>query len=199
MPVFISHSHEDAAFYSALCLAIDGASVPRYDTKTLAPGLSLGEQLRKVIDKCEVCVFMATDRSIKSPWCLAELGAFWGAGKRTIVYLADPNLNEDEIPPQFQGNLRTTSAIQLVEAVRDALKDGKTKALPVDLLPIEYLRPLGDDAGHEKDHIRLACAHTLWSFRPDRAKGVLEDQLGDWSDAVRRHARFLLDLYKNDI
>jgi len=196
MPVFISHSNEDEASYSALCLALDGAHVPRYDVAGIVPGLSLADQLRTVIEKCEVCIFLATQRSIQSRWCLAELGAFWGAGKRTIVYLADPNLRESEIPPQFQGNLRTTSARQLVDAIGDALQVAQKATLQAYLLPSEYLKPLAADAGHHLDHIRLACAHTLWSFRPDRAKGVLEDQLGDWSKAVSRHARFLLSTYR---
>ena len=195
MPVFISHSHEDEASYSALCLALDGAAIPRYDVAELVPGLPLADQLRTVIDKCDVCIFLATRRSIQSRWCLAELGAFWGAGKRTIVYLCDPDLKETEIPPQFQGNLRTTSARQLVDSVGDALKVSSCTNLPNYLLPAEYLKPLAADAGHPLDHIRLACAHTLWSFRPDRAKGVLEDQLGDWCEAVSRHARFLLEKY----
>lgn len=195
MPVFISHSHEDEASYSALCLALDGAQIPRYDVAAFVPGLSLSDQLRAVINKCEVCVFLATRRSIQSRWCLAELGAFWGAGKRTVVYLCDPDLTEAEIPPQFQGNLRTTSARQLVDAVNDALRVGSCAALPIYLLPAEYLKPLAADAGHHLDHIRLACAHTLWAFRPDRAKGVLEDQLGDWCEPVSQHARFLLGRY----
>ncbi len=196
MPAFISHSHEDKASYSTLCLALEGAQIPRFDVDTLAPGLSLADQLRAVIDQCEVCIFLATRRSIKSRWCLAELGAFWGAGKRAIVYVADPDLTEADIPPQFQGNLRTTSARQLVAAVGDALKVDSCTALPSELLPLEHLRPLAEDAGHHLDHIRLACAHTLWAFRPDRAKPVLEDQLGDWCEAVGRHARFLLNRYE---
>ncbi len=196
MPAFISHSHKDEASYSALCLALDGAKVPRFDVAELAPGLSLADQLRAVIEKCEVCIFLATRRSIQSRWCLAELGAFWGAGKRAIVYVADPDLTETDIPPQFQGNLRTASAQQLVAAVGDALRVAPRAALPDDLLPIEHLKPLAADAGHQLDHIRLACAHTLWSFRPDRAKSVLEDQLGDWCEAVGRHARYLLDRYE---
>ena len=196
MPVFISHSHEDEALYSALCLALDGAHIPRYDIAKFVVGISLADQLRTVIRECEVCVFVATRRSIKSPWCHAELGAFWGAGKRTIVYLCDPDLTEAEIPPQFQGNLRTTSAQRLVETAGDALKAFSCSSypLPSSLLPIEHLKPLEADASHEKDHIRLACAHTLWAFRPDRAISVLENQCGDWCIAVGQHARFLLNI-----
>lgn len=196
MPVFISHSHEDVGSYSTLYLALEGAGVSCFDVDTLIAGLTLAEQLREIIKKCEVCVFLATRRSIQSRWCLAELGAFWGAGKRTIIYVADPDLLETDIPPQFQGNLRTTNARQLVLAVSKALKIASPLPMPTDLLPIEHLKPLAADAAHQYDHIRLACAHTLWAFRPDRAKPILQDQLGDWNDAVKRHASYLLDHYE---
>lgn len=195
MPAFISHCFEDKALYSTLCIALDGGQIQRFDVETLTPGLSLADQLRKIIEKCEVCIFLATHRSIKSQWCLAELGAFWGSGKRTIIYVADPDLTESDIPPQFQGLLRTTSAHQLLDAVRDALKITPRGILPKDLLPVQYVRSLEDDAGHQLDHIRFACAHTLWSFRPDRSKHVLENHLGDWSEEVRQHAKYLLSTY----
>ncbi len=195
MPAFLSHSHEDAASYSTLCLALDGSNIARWDVNLLAPGLSLPDQLRAAVDQCEVCVFLATERSLKSKWCLAELGAFWGAGKRVIVFVGDPGVTDEEMPPQFQGNLRTTDARQLLDAVRKAINDTPQSAQPHDLLPDEHLKPLAADASHASDHIRLACAHTLWSMRPDRAKPILEDQLGDWCEAVRRHAKFLLDQY----
>ena len=186
MPVFVSHSQEDEGLYSAVCYALDLAHIERLDVGRLVPGISLADQLRTVIQRCEVCIFLATRRSIKSRWCLAELGAFWGAGKGTILYHSDPELTEAEIPPQFQGNLRTTNAQQLVSAVNDALKASTWGPLPVDLLPVEHLQALANDASSHYDHIRLACAHTLWAFRPDRAKPVLENQLGDWCAAVAR-------------
>jgi hypothetical protein len=195
MPAFISHCHEDKALYSTLCVALDGGQIPRFDVESLTPGLSLSHQLREIIKKCEVCIFLATRRSIKSQWCLAELGAFWGTGKRTIIYLADADLTESDIPVQFQGNLYTTNAQQLIGAVSDALKTNTRGPLPEDLLPVEYLQALEKDAGQQYDHIRLACAHTLWSFRPDRAITVLENQLGDWREEVKRHAKYLLSTY----
>lgn len=66
---------------------------------------------------------------------------------------------------------------------------------PDEFIPLSQLTSIEQDAGSEWDHIRLACAHTLWSLWPDRAKHVLENQLGDLRDYVARHARYLLDHY----
>jgi len=117
--VFISYSHEDAALYTSLCLALDGSGISRRDVSRLALGQPLAEGLRTAIDECDVCVFLATARSLQSQWCLAELGAFWGAGKKVLVYLADPAIDESAIPPQFRGNLWTANARDLVQGIRE--------------------------------------------------------------------------------
>jgi hypothetical protein len=67
--------------------------------------------------------------------------------------------------------------------------------LPRDLLPLDQFVAIERDAGNPLDHIRFACAHTIWSIRPDRAKYILENQQGDWRDYVAKHARFLLERY----
>ncbi len=118
MPVFVSHSQKDEAAYTALCLALDGQNIPRWDVLEMTPGSPLAEQLRKAIDECEACIFVATRRSLKSRWCLAELGAFWGAGKVVVLYVADPEVTEIDHPPQFQGNLWTSDARRLIETIR---------------------------------------------------------------------------------
>jgi Domain of unknown function (DUF6430) len=85
----------------------------------LSLGKPLAEGLRVAIEECDICIFLATARSLESRWCLAELGAFWGAGKKVFIYLADPKVNESDLPPQFRGNLWTANAMQLVEAVKE--------------------------------------------------------------------------------
>ena len=57
------------------------------------------------MNRCGVCVFIATYRSVRSSWCGAELGAFWGVGRPVIVYLADSSLREEELPPIVQGDV----------------------------------------------------------------------------------------------
>ncbi len=62
-----------------------------------------------------------------------------------------------------------------------------------DLLPQATLKRLAEDArAHSVAHVRLACAHTLWSCRPDLAYAILEDAQDDWAEPVRDHARALL-------
>jgi hypothetical protein len=117
--VFISYSHEDKALYSSLCLSLDNSGVSRWDVSKLSIGKPLAEGLRAAIEECDVCIFLATARSLESRWCLAELGAFWGAGKKVIIYLADPGVDESELPPQFRGNLWTANAMELVEAIKE--------------------------------------------------------------------------------
>jgi hypothetical protein len=93
--------------------------VSRWDVAKLSLGKSLAEGLRAAIEECDVCIFLATTHSLESRWCLAELGAFWGAGKKVVVYLADPEVDESEIPPQFRGNLWTADAMRLVKAIKE--------------------------------------------------------------------------------
>lgn len=89
MNIFVSHSRQDEAIYSNFCLVLDGSGVKRWDQESLAVGRSLSDQLREAIRICDACVFLATKRSVESKWCMAELGAFWGAGKNVIIFLAD--------------------------------------------------------------------------------------------------------------
>ena len=52
---------------------------------------------------------------------------------------------------------------------------------------------------HEQDHIRLACAHTLWSLRPEYAKATLHMALDDQDPRknVQTHALGLLKRYSS--
>lgn len=122
--IFISHSHEDEAAYSSLCLILDNAGVLRWDVSKLSLGKPLTEGLRIAIDECDICIFVATPRSLESRWCLAELGAFWGAGKKVIIFIADPKIIESELPPQFRGNLWTSNAKQLINAIHESVNLG---------------------------------------------------------------------------
>ena len=123
MPVFISHSFKDEAIYSAICLALDGARLDRWDPKSMSAGNSLAGQLRDAILSCEVCVFLATRSSIESRWCLAEVGAFWGSGKTVVIFLADPDLTDAVLPPQFEGNLMARNAYELIQAIKAATEN----------------------------------------------------------------------------
>jgi hypothetical protein len=161
MPVFISHSHKDEAVYSALCLALDSAGIRRWDVSAMSLGDSLSGQLRRAINECGQCVFIATRRSIESQWCLAELGAFWGAGKTVIMFLADPDLEEAVLPPQLRGNLTANDARRLITALKEAeqitaLKEAEQSAITSFSSDnhCEFFAASGD-YGTESDWFRL--------------------------------------------
>lgn len=80
-------------------------------------GPMLADQLRRGIEDCDICVFVATELAIESKWCLAEVGAFWGAGKPVIVFQDNTNLGDRDIPPQLQGCLKATNTSQVIDAV----------------------------------------------------------------------------------
>lgn len=87
----------------------------------MEPGLSLRDQLRKAINLCDVCIFLATPRSIESDWCAAEIGAFWGGGKRVIMFKADPAVDANMIPPQFKDDLWTSDIRDVIRVVQQDL------------------------------------------------------------------------------
>lgn len=62
-----------------------------------------------------------------------------------------------------------------------------------ELIPDNIVNAIEHEARHHRsDHIRIACAHTVWSCRPDRAKPILEDAKRDLAEKVRDHAKALL-------
>jgi hypothetical protein len=105
MAAFISHSKTDGAMFSALRAGLTGQGIKVWDPDSMGAGVSLSNQLRDAINSSDVCIFLATKNSIQSDWCMAEVGAFWGAGKGVIVYKADPEVNEALFPPQLQGDI----------------------------------------------------------------------------------------------
>jgi hypothetical protein len=128
MPIFVSHSNDDEALYSAVCVALDFGGFARWDPSTMLPGESLAVQLRAAIQTCKTCIFIATPRSVRSAWCLAELGAFWGAGnKKIFLFVAGPDIADADFPPQFKGDLKVTTAQELFRAIRTCSEDDDLK------------------------------------------------------------------------
>ena len=104
MTVFISHSFADQAEFGNVADWLDRDGVPYWRPEDVKAGSSLRGQLRQAVASCNVCIFVATHNSVKSSWCGAELGAFWGAETPIIVYLADSSLTDDQLPPILHGD-----------------------------------------------------------------------------------------------
>ncbi len=92
-------------------------------------GESLRDQLREAIETCDVCIFLATKQSTPSSWCSAELGAFWGARKKVIVYIADATLSDKDLPEQFKGDIWHRKIRDLVAEVKTTLMDAESTRL----------------------------------------------------------------------
>jgi CheY-like chemotaxis protein len=105
MTAFISHSFENKPEFENVTDALDAKGVAFWNPADIRSGASLREQLRSAVERCELCIFIATRKSVESSWCGAELGAFWGAGKPIIVYLAEASLTDDELPQIVQGDV----------------------------------------------------------------------------------------------
>jgi hypothetical protein len=131
VPVFIRHSGEDENQFLRFKRELEQNNIAVWSPEAMHVGVSLGDQLRRAIEQCELCVFIATKKSLSSQWCMAELGAFWGAGKKVIIYLADPNVTEQELPRQFHGNLWTDDPFRVI---RDSVQ-AESAALPEVLTP----------------------------------------------------------------
>jgi len=71
---------------------------------------------------------------------MAELGAFWGAGKHVIIFLADPEITETQLPDQFQGDLWTRDARRVLSSIQDVSDTVLNDILTPDLvLLLRYL------------------------------------------------------------
>jgi len=125
--LFISHDQDDEAPLSQVHLILKLAGIEYWDSKRMRAGELLREQLRRAIQECDLCLFIATRRSVGSSWCRAELGAFWGAGKRVISLLQDPELTDADLPPQLQGDLWTRNAEVALHEIREEVTSARSR------------------------------------------------------------------------
>lgn len=125
--IFVSHCSEDQTEYQNLTFSLRRSDIDVWDPAGLLAGSPLSDQLRSAIQNCFACIFLATKRSVQSKWCLAELGAFWGTGKKVVIYLSDRDLTENDLPPQFRGNVLTSSVQDVVQAI-EQISAGQKKS-----------------------------------------------------------------------
>lgn len=198
--VFISHSSHDDAFAKQLCddLRLIGHA-PWIDDIEILPGQSIISAVQDGITRSRHAIVILSNAAIKSGWVDAEWKEkLWDtiSDQRMRVI---PVLREHCVMPTFLRSLRyadfTASYPVGFAALCLTLRPPQSQA-PPDILDRDYLHAIEYAARtHSDDHIRLACAHTVWSFRPDRAKPILEDATNDLRDVVRIHAQVLLDQF----
>lgn len=126
MTVFISHSFENKPEFENVTDALQLRDVEFWNPAEIRPGASLREQLRAAVERCELCIFIATRQSVDSSWCGAELGAFWGAGKPIIVYLAEASLKEDDLPQIVQGDVWERRISKIADRAKEIIAQTST-------------------------------------------------------------------------
>jgi CheY-like chemotaxis protein len=179
--VFISHSFENKPEFDNVADQLEQANVSYWDPNKVQSGGSLRDQLRTAVDQCSVCVFIATKRALQSSWCGAELGAFWGAGKPVIVYVADSSLEEKELPPIVQGDVweRRISRVvaragELTEAAQSNLGSATIGAMTPGQLQSLIVSALSLVAETTKSTPRATTPEELGSAATGAARTVLE-------------------------
>jgi hypothetical protein len=125
--LFLSHSHVDKEIATALVDVIEATMVPRErvlctshdNPKYREPeGVDVSRYLRDHLTQSSCVIGLLTPNSMKSPWCLFELGGAWALATRTYPLLAG-GLSQEDLPAALQG----TDAAQLnqLEEVRRVL------------------------------------------------------------------------------
>lgn len=182
MNLFVSYSFKDDPKFQDVTRLLNDQKLPFFSTSELLSGASLADQLRDRIAECGVCIFIATHNSVKSAWCSAELGAFWGAGKHVVVYVADSNLKETQIPRQFNGHLLERNMHKVIDAARarlEALPKGTHKTPErVPDLSIAQLRELVVEAAQvasQRNRMAQLVFNTV-GFFDYRSTATFEDQ-----------------------
>jgi hypothetical protein len=103
--IFVSHAHEDKKLAKLLVKAIElGLQVPSdairctsVEEHRFPPGTNLVDALKDELAEASCVVGLWTSRSMKSQWCLFELGAAWGLARNTLFLSLGANALRD--PP----------------------------------------------------------------------------------------------------
>lgn len=198
--VFISHSSRDDAFAGQLStdLSIIGHA-PWIDDLEIRPGDSIVSRIQEGLRDCRYAIVVLSLAANKSRWVDTEWKEkLWDSIIDQRVKII-PVLKEPCEIPLFLRNFRyadfTKSYAVGFSILCMTLKSSTfNPQSPADILDIDFLHAIEHAAKtHHEDHVRVACAHTVWSCRPDRAKPILEDALNDLSEKVRMHAKILLE------
>ncbi len=120
--VFISYSSEDKSLAKLVTTYLKDAGIKSIwlDQENILAGQDISQRLISGIEDSACCILLLSERSLKSSWCMAEVGAFWGANKSIIMYGSQL---ECPIPPHLTGIRRANDPEELVIACREYLKE----------------------------------------------------------------------------
>jgi hypothetical protein len=201
--IFISHSSHDQDLAGEICGDLRTAGYePWMDCQSIRAGSPIIANIDAAITKCHHFIVVLSKKAVESQWVEEEVtSSLWAKLSDRRRKQLIPALREEcgDLPLYLKNlryaNFTQSYAVGFAQIYAAIDLPPIEDRWPCDVLPPDQLVALERDACHPHDHIRFAIAHTIWSIRPDRAKYILENQLGDWRDYVNRHARLLLDRY----
>jgi hypothetical protein len=91
------------------------------DWEQIKAGEDINVTVQNGVAQATCCVFLLDEHSAKSTWCMAEVGAFWGAGKPVVVYNLLPS--HDAIPPFLRDIKYLDDPEEVVKSVKEILKN----------------------------------------------------------------------------
>ena len=128
--LFVSHAHSDKLIATALVDVIEAAIVvpsrailctSHDDPKYREPeNVDVSKYLREHLAESSCVLGVLTPYSVKSPWCLFELGGAWARATQTYPLLAG-GLSKASLPAALKGK----EAVELIETeeIRRLLAD----------------------------------------------------------------------------
>jgi TIR domain-containing protein len=186
MPTFISHHMKEApdeTEYQRLTSELRKAGIEFFDRDSIKPGETLASQLIEGIRTCGSCIFLATEKSVNSRWCLSELGAFWNAGRTIVAYAPDANFSDDTLPPLLKGHAWTDDIAQVIKVLKNEALQGAAAHSRILFFP--FIDDHDQDAPKRdviSQAIALIPAESTNRFKTLRNLSDLDDdQLGNWT------------------
>ena len=169
--IFISHDFDDRVPFQNVADALERESIAYFPPETIRTGADLSVELKKIIQLSDACIFVATPKSVRSQWCLAELGAFWGTGKHVLVFLPDEQLDDRDLPPYLHLHLFERRIKKIVDSVKSIIAEQR----PTTSTAKRRVGDLTLPELHEilASSVQLAQTSSLFSFNLLRLADIL--------------------------
>ncbi len=116
--VFISYPNtsKDIAELLVNYLEKSGIQAVWIDTDEISVGENISRRLKEGVRESACCVFLLNTYSLESSWCMAEVGSFWGADKKIIMYPIEPRC---PIPDYLVGTRFANNLDEVVKACKE--------------------------------------------------------------------------------